>query len=291
MRNFTFIRTSYKTVSPGRHPGTGFTLIELLVVIAIIAILASLLLPALKDARDRAFDVSCKTTLHDWGVAFSVYHQDHDGEFEPADLDGLDRYWPHTLRNYYEEKRILFCPVARKPKPENFPVPGAAHHGSTFYAWAPASTPAGWGALLNYIGSYGKNGWVASPTSSSWYFGADTDKNAWKSQYLVERTDNVPLLADSSWLHTVPLHSDTPPPAFDLIQQGTFGNDMQEHCLDRHFRAVNILFLDGHVQRVGLKLLWTLKWHPLFRSDNRWTKKGGVSPHHWPEWMRSFEDE
>ncbi len=269
----------------------GFTLIELLVVIAIIAILASLMFPALRDARNRAFDASCKATLHDWGLSFGVYYNDHNGDFEPADYNGLDRYWPHTLRSYYNDKRILFCPVARKAKPPDFPVPGAAHHGSTFFAWAPASTPAGWGALLDYVGSYGKNGWVANPEGTSWYFGADTENNAWHSLFLVERSDIVPLLADSSWLHTVPLHSDSPPPARDLIQQGSFGNDMQEHCLDRHFRAVNVLFIDGHVQSVKLKMLWTLKWHPLFRTDNRWTQEGGVSADQWPAWMRAFENE
>lgn len=65
---------------------------------------------------------------------------------------------------------------------------------------------------------------------------------------------------------------------------------MNHFCIDRHGGAVNFLFLDGSVRKVGLKELWTLKWHRMYMTAGPWTKAGGVLPSDWPAWLRPFKD-
>ena len=56
----------------------GFTLIELLVVIAIIALLLSIIMPALKKAKTYAEEVLCKTNLHQYALASEMYCNEND---------------------------------------------------------------------------------------------------------------------------------------------------------------------------------------------------------------------
>ena len=73
--------------------GKGFTLIELLVVIAIIALLMSVMLPALKKAKDQAKNTICMTNLKQIGVSMGTYATDHKQRCVPGNFWNGTTIW------------------------------------------------------------------------------------------------------------------------------------------------------------------------------------------------------
>ena len=170
-----------------------FTLVELLVVIAIVAILASLLLPGLAAARERARRTSCLSNERQFSIALQLYAADHRdllplGNSE-ADSDNMvntnhvkDEHTPVVTRAQVKELaryggtiRVLQCPGLGKP----FTDTNGYYYDS-------------YGIVLgyNYIGGHSGTPWA--PT--------DLLTNQWVSPQSVSVNPSLTLVADlNAW--------------------------------------------------------------------------------------------
>jgi prepilin-type N-terminal cleavage/methylation domain-containing protein len=262
-----------------------FTLIELLVVISIVALLMAVLLPTLQRVRKQAKGVVCQSRLRELGLQSAIYIEEHIGSMKAAPWP--DWHIPFWYKGPLLDPRLLLCPSASTPLAGPLFPWGDAFHAYAFGRVDPAAAPEKRSAL-GYA-SYGWNGWLRYDDSSPW------KDCMWRTRD-VKGPSRVPVLFDCAQRVAGLLHLDPPPkqpftaPPEPDSSSFYYGNRVPSACIQRHGEGIKMLFLDWSVRQVGLKELWTLKWHPEYDTGGPWTRAGGVQPEQWPAWMRKFKD-
>ena len=215
MNKFTLIELPVVS----RVKAKAFTLIELLVVIAIIAILASMLLPALSKARDAAKGVSCKNNLKQFGIANEFYVNDFDG-WMPYYLDQAN--------------------IGGGPWTDNVTFLGYLGYNARIYPINPVASNYGSGVAICPSATRDDSE-VGGPA------GGPLDKiyNAYGSNFFLSwsKTDGT------NWAHkraSVPYGPSIVSVFFDASKY--FANQTYRHSSKK---AMNVVYLDGHV-----KLTW-----------------------------------
>lgn len=241
-----------------------FTLIELLVVIAIIGILASLLLPALGQARDKAKQASCASQLRQIGLGMNSFAVDYDG------------YLPNSYRLYGGCRQYELWPClldvyvgGNSPAPDNL---GDHWHGGDFFSaglpspiWYCPSTRPG----ASSSNPYGANGNVYRVNYGSW-----------KGYYPQEgiRLSHFETLDDNVFCADLCGDNRTESNIFDRtrgrsdIFRGEGSESWERLNAPRHLGKLNAVFLEGHVESLGGG--W-LTWNePLPRGRDLFTDPG-----------------
>ncbi len=218
--------------SPGhvapRRGLRGFTLIELLVVIAIIAILASLLLPAVNRAMDLARQSSCSIQMRAIGTSLVMYGNDHNGKYPPNGTEYffiryMAQHWDSLsaanpagsglVSDYLENPAIMYCP-GRKSYEERKPLDRIGHG----YKYA----------KISYVVWSGLNDWGDVGTNRDVYKHRALDMDSSPDTFNV--TDMVCTTEDAT--------------GYDWIR----GNHPRDSTVATPGAGGNILYNDGSVE-------------------------------------------
>jgi prepilin-type processing-associated H-X9-DG protein len=276
-------------------PETVFTKTDVIVTVGCIVFLVLNIAAVGPGGQRHAKEMLCLSQLHKWGEVFQDYLNDNGGYFmrgwTPSGTVNSD-LWMEALRAYYKKPQMRVCPEATVPGSEI--IDSEYGGGGVFAAWGVFSglvcgehSPSWPPATACDYGSYGINGYVSNPPPEAGDYQGHLSEWNWRVAN-VAGGDNIPLLTGSQWIDGWPLPYDDPPEydgqRWDSVDQ------MNRFCMNRHRGYINSLFLDGSSRKVGLKELWTLKWHRTFNTCGPWTICGGVMPNDWPEWMQEFED-
>lgn len=197
---------------------TCFTLIELLVVIAIIAILAGMLLPALKNAKDWAKSADCSNRLKQWGTALNMYADDNY-EYFPVIQDKSTASWV-----YWYQIMQIYMPSTLTGK--------AATNEGGYKSFI--RCPAGTGDSSTYP-DYAPNNSLFPRTLNS--NGTFTGGKGVRLSML-RNTSSLVLLLDCD-----------PTQAMEIGNMNRTNPSYSSGCwvAYRHLSGANVLFVDGHV--------------------------------------------